>query len=158
MNRTENTSAIILNSSVVREYFVAAGYLNRSVFLTDRKRLEKGTMNNSLKGAVLSGLVFPGLGQVVLKHYKRGAVLILTVLLSLSLIVVKVVQQALAILEQIESEGGTLDMDTISSAAAQASTASGSFVVNLLLAILLCWIIGILDAYRIGKRKDLEGR
>ncbi|OEU68072.1 MAG: hypothetical protein BBJ57_11855 [Desulfobacterales bacterium PC51MH44] len=114
-------------------------------------------MNNSLKGAVLSGLVFPGLGQVVLKHYKRGAVLILTVLLSLSVIVVKVVQQALAILEKIESEGGTIDKNTISNAAAQASTTFGSLTFNLvLLLIMLCWIIGVVDAYRIGKKMDIE--
>ena len=29
-------------------------------------------MNNSIKGAIFSGLVFPGLGQVILKYYKRG--------------------------------------------------------------------------------------
>ena len=39
-------------------------------------------MKNSLKGALLSGLVFPGLGQVVLKHYKRGFALMLTVSVS----------------------------------------------------------------------------
>ncbi len=116
-------------------------------------------MKQSLKGALFSGLVFPGLGQVILKHHKRGIALMLIVLACVSGIVVIAVQKAFAILEKIESEGGTLDMETISSAAAQASTASGSFVVNLLLlAILLCWIIGIVDAYRIGKRKDLEGR
>ena len=29
-------------------------------------------MRKSLKGALLSGLVFPGYGQFVLKHYMRG--------------------------------------------------------------------------------------
>lgn len=115
-------------------------------------------MKQSLRGALFSGLVFPGLGQVILKHHKRGIALMLIVLACVSGIVVIAVQKAFAILEMIESEGGTLDMGTISNAAAQASTASGSFIVNLLLvAILLCWIIGIVDAYRIGKRKDLEG-
>ena len=35
-------------------------------------------MNNALKGAFLSGLIFPGLGQVVQKHYKRGVLIMLT--------------------------------------------------------------------------------
>ena len=114
-------------------------------------------MNNSLKGAFLSGLIFPGLGQVVLKHYKRGAVIMLTVLVSLSIVVVKAVQHALAILEKIESEGGAISMSTISDAATQASTTSGGLTFNLaLLLIILCWIIGIVDAYRIGKKKDIE--
>jgi len=114
-------------------------------------------MNNSLKGAFLSGLIFPGLGQVVLKYYKRGAVIMLTVLVSLSIIVVKAVQHALAILEKIESEGGAISMSTISGAATQASTISGSLTFDLaLLLVILCWIIEVVDAYRIGKKKDIE--
>jgi len=114
-------------------------------------------MNNSLKGAFLSGLIFPGLGQVILKHYKRGAVLMLTVLVSLSVIVMKAVQQAFAILEKIESEGEAISMSTISNAATQAATTSRSLIFNLvLLLIIFCWIIGVVDAYRIGKKKDIE--
>jgi hypothetical protein len=114
-------------------------------------------MNNSLKGALLSGLVFPGLGQVVLKHYKRGAVIMLTVLVSLSVIVIEAVQKAFTILEKIESEGGTIDMDTISNAATQASTTSDNLIFYLaLLLIIFSWIIGIVDAFRIGKKKDIE--
>jgi hypothetical protein len=114
-------------------------------------------MNNSLKGAFLSGLIFPGLGQVILKHYKRGAVLMLTVLVSLSVIVMKAVQQAFAILEKIVSEGEAISMSTISNAATQAATTSRSLIFNLvLLLIIFCWIIGVVDAYRIGKKKDIE--
>jgi TM2 domain-containing membrane protein YozV len=128
------------------------------VFLSDRERyLEKGTMNNSLKGAFLSGLVFPGLGQIVLKQYKRGAVIMLTVLVSLSVIVIEAVQKAFTILEKIESKGGAIDMNTISNAATQASTTSDSLIFSFaLLLIIFCWIIGVVDAFRIGKKKDIE--
>ncbi|MBW1861963.1 MAG: hypothetical protein JRJ02_06260 [Deltaproteobacteria bacterium] len=114
-------------------------------------------MNKSLKGAFWSGLIFPGLGQVVLKHYKRGAVIMLTVLVGMSVVVVKAVQHALAILENIESEGGAISMSAISNAVTQASSTSGSLTFNLvLLLVILCWIIGVVDAYRIGKKKDIE--
>ena len=114
-------------------------------------------MNNSLKGAFLSGLIFPGLGQVALKHYKRGVVIMLTVIVSMAAVAVKAVQHALAILEKIESEGGAISMSTISDAATQASADSGSLTFNLLfLLITVCWIIGTVDAYRIGKKKDIE--
>ncbi len=116
-------------------------------------------MNNSLKGAFLSGLIFPGLGQVVLKHYQRGAVIMLAVLVSLSVVVVQAVQHALAILEKIDLEGGAISMSNISNAATQASTTSSSLMFNLgLLSMFFFWIIGIVDAYRIGRKKDLEDR
>ncbi|MCZ7372846.1 MAG: hypothetical protein O8C60_04185 [Candidatus Methanoperedens sp.] len=81
----------------------------------------------------------------------------LTVLVSLSVVIVKAVQHALAILEKIESEGGAISMGTLSNIATQASTTSGSLTLNfVLLLVILCWIIGVVDAYRIGKKKDIE--
>ncbi len=114
-------------------------------------------MKNALKGVFWSGLVFPGLGQIVLKHYQRGVVILLTVLICMSIVVVKTVQDALTLMEKIESEGAAIDMSTLSSAAAQASATSESLLFTLVFWLLiLCWVIGVVDAYRIGKRKDLE--
>ena len=116
-------------------------------------------MNKSLKGAFLSGLVFPGLGQIVLKHYKRGAVLMLAVSVSMVVIIIKAVHQSFAILDKIESEGGALDMSTISSTATWASTTSEGFIFKLLMFfIIFCWIFSVVDAYRIGRKKDIEDR
>ena len=116
-------------------------------------------MNNSLRGAFLSGLVFPGLGQVVLKHYKRGIVLMLVFSVSLLVIVVEAVQEASAILEKIESEGVALDMSAISNAATQASTTPKGLIFSLLTLLLTCcWLMGVVDAYRIGRKKDIEER
>jgi hypothetical protein len=114
-------------------------------------------MNNSIKGALLSGLVFSGLGQVILKHYKRGIAFILTGPISLMLIVVKAIQQVFTILEKIEAEGGVISMNTITNAVTQASTPSESLTFKLLLFFLiLCWIFGVVAAYRVGKRKDID--
>jgi TM2 domain-containing membrane protein YozV len=116
-------------------------------------------MKNSLKGALLSGLVFPGLGQIVLKHFKRGFALMLTVSFCLVVVIVKASQLAFAIIEKIQAEGGAVDMSTILNAATQASTTSASLIINrLLLLIIACWIIGIVDAYRIGRKKDMAER
>jgi hypothetical protein len=113
-------------------------------------------MKNSLKGALLSGLVLPGLGQVALKHYRRGAVIMLAVLVSLSGIVVLALQDARTILEKIELEGGLIDMGTISDAASRVSGSSGSINYNLLLLLIVAiWVIGTIDAYRIGRKKDI---
>jgi hypothetical protein len=114
-------------------------------------------MKNSLKGALLSGLVFPGLGQIALKRYPRGFALMLTVMAGLYVMIATAVQQAYAILDSIETEGGSPDRDTITQAATQAAAASDSPVITAVtLLIVVCWIVGIIDAYRIGKQKDLE--
>jgi hypothetical protein len=114
-------------------------------------------MKNSWKGALLSGLVFPGLGQIILRHYKRGIALMLAVSISLLVIVVKATRLAFAILEKIESEGCAIDIRTIVDAATQAFTTSDRLIYNfILLWIIFCWIIGVIDAYSLGKKKDIE--
>lgn len=114
-------------------------------------------MNNSLKGALLSGLLFPGLGQIFLKRYKRGIVLMITVLSSLCVIIMRTIQIASTILEKIWSEGGVIDIGTISNAVTRAATSSDSQIISFsLVLVIICWIVGVVDAYRIGKQKDLE--
>lgn len=119
---------------------------------------KKRTMKSSVKGALLSGLVFPGLGQVNLKHYKSGIALMSITSVSILVIIVKAVQQAFIILHTIELEGGVITMSAIVNAATQASSTSSGLVFEIaFVAIILCWIIGFVDAYRIGKKKDVEG-
>ncbi len=114
-------------------------------------------MRKSLKGALLSGLVFPGYGQFVMKHYIRGIVLTLTCLTGLVVIGVKVRQQIFIILEKIEYVDGAIDMSEIINAVNLAGTTSDDGIYRFAsLLLLFCWIIGIIDAYRIGWKKDLE--
>jgi len=115
-------------------------------------------MNNSLKAALLSGLVLPGLGQVALKYYKRGAALMGAFTATVTAILMIAVQQASTILEKIDLESGAIDINTISNAASQASTTSESHMLKLLSWLLIfCWAIGVVDAYRIGRKKDIQG-
>jgi hypothetical protein len=133
---------------------LAPAFRRRCTALVQGRHAKEVTVNHSLKGALLSGLVFPGLGQVILKHYKRGTILILTFSASLVVILIKAVQQAFTILERIELEGGAIDMSTISKAATQASTTSDSFIFKFFLLLsILCWIVGVVDAYRVGRKK-----
>ncbi len=112
---------------------------------------------NSLKGVLLSGLVFPGLGQIVLKHYKRGITFMFIVSAILLVMIVKAVQNVFTILEKIEAQGGPISTNTIMNAVTQASDPSQSLTFKLLLLLLMiCWIIAVVDAYRVGKRKDID--
>ncbi len=116
-------------------------------------------MTKAVKGALLSGLVLPGLGQIVLKRYRRGLVLMATVLVSMAVIIVKVVQLAGQIFDSMVTGDGIVDPDAMSQAAAQATALSESTLINLLqVVIVIFWIYGIIDAYRIGKQQDLMGK
>ena len=114
-------------------------------------------MRKSLKGALLSGLVFPGYGQYVMKRYKRGIALMIISFASLVVIGVKVQQQIFVVLENIEYGDGAIDISGILNAVSLADTSSGNVIYRFASFLLLfCWIIGIIDAYRIGRIEDLE--
>jgi len=116
-------------------------------------------MNNALKGALLSGLILPGLGQIALKHSIRGGVIMVAVLASTTVFVVKAAERALAILEKIDLEGGITSLDTILDATKQASATSGNSTLNLLFLLIgVCWVAGTVDAYILGRKKDTEQR
>ena len=111
-------------------------------------------MKKSLKGALLSGLLFPGVGQFWLKHRVRGMALIIAVSGSLVVIVTKVVQQALALLDKIESEGGAVDLVAIANSA-HASSYGDSAIQCATLVLIVSWIVSIIDAYLLGRKMDL---
>jgi len=109
-------------------------------------------MRKSVKAALLSGLVFPGAGQLWLKCYLRGASLIVLVMVCLAVIVQKASQQAYQILEKMESQTGAVDMVALLQSASKAPddlmTTSASTI------LVICWLIGMVDAYIAGRKKD----
>lgn len=112
-------------------------------------------MNRSTTAVVLSALVLPGAGHLYLKHAWRGITLIVISLACLWIIVDRVMQQASAVLERLESEGGALDAGQLSDLVSQTSNSSGSTVATVASLVLLgCWLVGMADAYRLGKKKD----
>ena len=83
----------------------------------------------------------------------------LAVSAGMLVILIKALQQAFAIMEKIASEGSLINFSTISNAATEAATTFESPIFKLLLLLIIFfWIIGIVDAYRIGRKKDLESR
>jgi hypothetical protein len=114
-------------------------------------------MKKSLKGALLSGLVLPGVGQIALKQKARGITLICIILASLGVIIAEGTRIALGVLEKIENQGGVLDIQTISSISENAVKTADSYIMHGgILLLILCWIFGIIDAYSIGKKLDKE--
>lgn len=111
-------------------------------------------MSRSTTAVVLSALVLPGAGQLYLKHYRRGMAWVAVSLVCLWVIVGRVSQQASAVLEKLESGGGTLDANQLSDMIAQTSSHSGSSAATIATWVLAgAWLLGIIDAYRLGKNQ-----
>jgi hypothetical protein len=111
-------------------------------------------MSRLTTAVVLSALVLPGAGHLYLKQPGRGIALIGVSLVCLWVIVAQAMQQASAVLVKLESGGGALDAGQLSDLVAQASSSSGSGAVTVAtLALIGCWLIGIVDAYRLGRNE-----
>jgi len=112
-------------------------------------------MKKSSKAALLSGLIFPGIGHFVLKQYLRGSILMLFALVALSVIVTRIFQQALTIVDRINS--GEIPADTVAIAemVSNSTSAADSLIDNIALIVLLaCWLVGIVDSYRLGAAQE----
>lgn len=116
-------------------------------------------MKNAIKATLLSGLVFPGLGHLVLGKTGRGIAIIIATLAGLAAFVAKASQLAMAVVAKIQAEGGALDAETVSMAAARSVDASASLSLQLFLMIVLgCWLYGVIDAFFLGRKRDLGSR
>lgn len=107
-------------------------------------------MNTSTKAALLSGLVFPGIGHVVVKHYLRASVLVFFALVSLSVMTAGIYKRASTIVDGINN--GDIPLDAVA-IAEMVSNPSGGTSSSLDIAAVVfgaCWLIGIIDSWRVG--------
>lgn len=114
-------------------------------------------MTKSTKAALLSGLIFPGAGHMFLKHYVRGSILILAALISTTVIVTVIVQQALAIIDRISSGEVAIETGAIADMVSSSTHGAESPMANISLVVLLvCWLFGIIDSYRLGSAQKFN--
>jgi hypothetical protein len=112
-------------------------------------------MKRSSKAALLSGLIFPGIGHIVLKQYLRGSVLMLFALAALSAIVTGIYQRALTIVDRINSGDIPVDTNAIAEMVSNSTSGADRSIENIAVVVLgVCWLIGIIDSYRLGVAQE----
>lgn len=111
-------------------------------------------MRKATKAALLSGLVFPGLGHLYLKRWVTGIVLAGVAAYSLYTIVSVLMRVTRHVVLQVES--GRVDADIESLTAVVAQQLSGSeHATNIATTVLMgCWIVGVVGAYLHGRLQD----
>ncbi len=112
-------------------------------------------MKRSSKAALLSGLVFPGIGHMVLKQYLRGSVLMLSALVAFSVIVTRIIQRALTVIDRINSGDIPIETGAIAELVSNSTTGVDSFIeYPAVIVLAACWLIGIIDSYRLGVAQE----
>lgn len=110
-------------------------------------------MKKSTKAALISGLLFPGIGHLYLKAYLRGSALLATALVALSVVIRSAYQQAQSVVDQILSGDVSMESGAIAQAVSDSANTADSLVDNLaVIVFLVCWLVGIIDSYRLGAR------
>lgn len=112
-------------------------------------------MTKSIKAALLSALVFPGAGHFFLKRHIQGIILTTATIASLYFLISGVVTKALQITDKINRGEIQLDVAAINDLVSAQPTGSEVQVITIASYVLLiAWLIGIVDSYRIGRIQD----
>jgi TM2 domain-containing membrane protein YozV len=112
-------------------------------------------MKKSTKAALLSAFVFPGAGHIYLKKYLPGVALIGASLVAGYYLITKSVEVALQIAEKIQSGEVQLDATAITELVSKQITGTETQLINIATpTIIICWVIGIIDSYRVGRMRD----
>ena len=112
-------------------------------------------MNKAMKAALLSALVLPGAGHLLLKKYITAVILAGASVASLYFLVATAIEKALRITEKIQSGEVPRDVATITELIARQTTGPEAQLPNIATAVLcIAWLIGIIDSYRMGRVQD----
>ena len=112
-------------------------------------------MRLSLKAALLSAFVLPGSGHFLLKKHVAGALLAGTTVLCLWVLLSTALERAAEISLKIQSGEIPLDMTRIVEEISNPAVGGGTQLTDIATyALVICWLVGIADAYRIGRLRD----
>ena len=92
---------------------------------------------------------------MVLKQYLRGSALMILALIASSVIVIEVIQRALTIVDRINSGDIPVETGVIAEMVSNSTSGADSLIQNISVIVLgACWLIGIIDSYRLGIAKE----
>jgi TM2 domain-containing membrane protein YozV len=115
-------------------------------------------MKVSYKAALLSAFVFPGVGQLYLKRYWRGLVIMFVVFAGLGYMIWSATVYALKGLDDAMAklQGSTATLQELSDIVGLKMLTTDPYHDAVFYVIVCFWIFAIIDAYRIGRRRELN--
>lgn len=114
-------------------------------------------MKPSTKGAILSGLGFPGVGQILLGRKWEGTGFIIVTSVAILAVLYSAVQRIPLILEKLipEMERGNLTLAMIFKETHRITAMGGTALEQISLwTILFCWALSLAHAYLVGRKLE----
>lgn len=112
-------------------------------------------MKKSVKAALLSGFLYPGIGQISIGHKIRGVFFALVNSVFMILFLQKIMLKTHQIVEEIQKSGVIIDLHTISNMTSEIMRSTDNSTMNIYLWIIVfAWAISIIDAYYLGLKLD----
>ena len=116
-------------------------------------------MKKSIKAALLSAFVFPGVGHFILKKHAQGMVIALATGYGLFVITSNLIDKAQKITDKILNGEIAIDVAAISAELTKQSNMADAQQINTATAvIIIAWVIGVLDSYRLGLKEDKNSK
>lgn len=112
-------------------------------------------MGKPLKAVLFSAFVFPGSGHLYLRKPVQGSLLVVVSIACITILLSIAMEKAQQISDKILSGEIPLDLNRITEEVTNHAVAGGTQWADISTYLLLvCWLIGIVDSYRLGRLKD----
>ncbi|MGD9239147.1 MAG: hypothetical protein PVG69_03935 [Desulfobacterales bacterium] len=115
-------------------------------------------MRESIRGVLLSGLVCPGLGQLILRRVFSGVLFILLTTAGFSVFIYRMIQRAVRVIDEILPllANNEPDVNTLNELLSRDSAGGWGAETISLIGVAGCWRAAIVHAYLAGKKIDLN--
>lgn len=117
-------------------------------------------MKNATKAMLLSGLVYPGLGQLVSGHVFSGIIFVLLSTTGFSILLYRIMQRAWRVMDYILPLLAEKKLDVYSLIELLGRGSAGGWDLEnvCLIGMAFCWLLAIGHAYFVGKRIDSQSQ
>lgn len=114
----------------------------------------ESAMSKSIKALLLSALVLPGAGHFYLRKNIQGLVLALVALVCLYVLISNITAISQDITYRVEIGEIPMDVGSIRAALENKLGEKTGELKTATYALEICWLIGVIDAFRIGRRQQ----
>ena len=115
-------------------------------------------MKESTRGVLLSGLVYPGLGQLILGQVTAGVLFMLLTTAGLFVFIYRIVQRAVRLIDEILPllANNEIDVNTLNEQLSRDSAGGWGAETISLIAVAGCWLAAMVHAYFVGRKIDQQ--